>query len=112
MWAVTLLSLLALIESIFNYFWTGNGIHGSEGALLVLVSTLLMTLAAGIIAADRAHGWIRGVLEILVALDFLGTAAAAYLLEAWILLGLIVLAAIAWIVHIARRAPSPVSNLG
>jgi hypothetical protein len=34
---VALFALLALIDSLFNYFWTGNGIHGSEGALLVIV---------------------------------------------------------------------------
>lgn len=112
MWAVSLLALLALIDSIFNYFWTGNGIHGSEGALLVVVSTLLLTIAAAIIAARRVRGWVRIVLEILIVLDFIGTAAAADLLEAWILLALIVLAAIAWIVHVARPAPAPVSNPG
>lgn len=112
MWAVSLLSLLAFIDSIFNYVWTGNGIHGSEGALLVVISTFLLTIAAGIVAGDRIYGWVRVILEILIVLDFIGTAAAAYLLEAWILLALVVLAAIAWIVHIARPAPAPVSNLG
>ena len=109
MWAVSLLSLLAFIDSIFNYVWTGNGIHGSEGALLVVISTFLLTIAAGIVAGDRIYGWVGVILEILIVLDFIGTAAAAYLLEAWILLAL---AAIAWIVHIARPAPAPVSNLG
>jgi quinoprotein glucose dehydrogenase len=112
MWAVSLLAVLALVDSIFNYVWTGNGIHGSEGALVVVVSTLLLAVAAAIVAAGRTPGWVRIVLEILIVLDFIGTAAAAYLLEAWILLGLIVLAAIGWIVHLTRRAPTPVPNLG
>ena len=51
-----MLSLLALIDSLFNYFWTGNGIHGSEGALLVVVSTLLLALAAGVFL----NRWDRG----------------------------------------------------
>ena len=29
MWGVSLLALLALIDSIFNYISTGNGIHGT-----------------------------------------------------------------------------------
>jgi len=102
MTAVFLLSLLALIDSLFNYFWTGNGIHGSEGALLVVVSTLLMALATGLIVGRWIRGWIGGLFEFLILLDFLGTALAAYLLEAWILLGLIIVAFIAWIAHFAR----------
>ena len=111
-WAVSLLALLALIDSAFNYFWTGNGIHGTEGALLVVVSTLLLAIAAGVIAAGWVHGWLRGLLQVLIVLDFIGTGVAAYFLEAWILLVLIVLAAIVWIIHLSRRTPAPVSNLG
>ncbi len=106
MTAVFLLSLLALVDSLFNYFWTGNGIHGTEGALLVVVSTLLMAIAAALIANNWIGGWLRGVFEVLLFLDFLGTAAAAYLLEAWILLALVVLAFIAWLAHFVRPAPT------
>jgi len=112
MWGVSLLALLALIDSIFNYISTGNGIHGTEGALLVIVSTLLLAIAAGVVAAGWVRGWVRIIVEILIVLDILGTAAAADLLEAWILLALIALAAVAWIVHLVRPARSPVSNLG
>ena len=112
MWGVSLLALLALIDSIFNYISTGNGIHGTEGALLVIVSTLLLAIAVGVVAAGWVRGWVRIIVEILIVLDILGTAAAADLLEAWILLALIALAAVAWIVHLVRPAPSPVSNLG
>ena len=109
MTAVWGLSLLALIDSLFNYFWTGNGIHGSEGALLVIVSTLLLTLAGGIVLNRWGPGWLHVILEVLIVLDFLGTGLAAYLLEAWILLALIVLAFIAWLIHALRPAPRPVS---
>ena len=112
MWGVCLLALLALVDSLFNYFSTDNGIHGTEGALLVVVSTLLLAIAAAVVAAGRVPRWTHIILEVLIVLDFIGTAAAAYLLEAWILLGLIVLAVIAWIVHIVRPSPAPVSNLG
>jgi len=112
MWGVSLLALLALIDSIFNYISTGNGIHGTEGALLVIVSTLLLAIAAGVVAAGWVRGWVRIIVEILIVLDILGTAAAADLLEAWILLALIALATVEWIVHLVRPAPSPVSNLG
>lgn len=109
--AVFVLSLLALIDSLFNYFWTGNGIHGSEGALLVIVSTVLMAVAAGLIVNRWISGWVRGLFEFLILLDFFGTALAAYFLEAWVLLGLVVLAFIAWIAHIVRPAAT-VSTAG
>ena len=99
---VALVGLLALFVSLFNYFWIGNGIHGSEGALLVVVSTLLLALAAGVIAVGWIGGGLRSLLETLIALDFLGTSVAAYFLQAWVLLGLIVLAFVAWVVHVVR----------
>lgn len=95
------LSALAFFDSIFNYLWTGNGIHGTEGALLVIVSTLLMTAAAVLVGLHFIRGGLRAVFVALLVLDFVGTGAAAYLLEAWIVLGLDVLAAIAWLATIA-----------
>jgi hypothetical protein len=111
-WLVALLALLAFLDSIFNYFWTGNGIHGTEGALLVVASTFLMGVAAVLIGNRWVGGWLRTLFEILLVLDFVGTAAAAYLLEAWILLVLVVLAFVAWIAHVVRPARRTTPNLG
>ena len=111
-WLVALLALLAFLDSIFNYFWTGNGIHGTEGALLVVASTFLMGVAAVLIGNRWVGGWLRTLFEILLVLDFAGTAAAAYLLEAWILLILVVLAFVAWIAHLVRPARRTTPNLG
>lgn len=106
--AVVLFSVLGFLDAVFNYFWTGNGIHGTEGALLVVVSTLLMAVAAVLISRRVVHGWLRTLFAVLLALDFVGTGLAAYLLEAWILLGLDVLAAIAWLATFA--APRTLST--
>ena len=100
-------SVLALAMSTFDLFWTGNGIHGSAGALLVIGSTLLMAIAAAAIAAGLARGPVRSVLAALIVLDILGTGFAAYMLEAWILLGLMFLALIAWLIGaVVGGAPS------
>jgi hypothetical protein len=108
--ATVLFSVLAFLDAVFNYFWTGNGIHGTEGALLVVVSTLLMAIAAWLTGAHIVHGWLRVLLVVLLVLDFIGTGFAAYLLDAWILLGLDVLAAIAWLASLATaRTLSPAS---
>jgi glycerol-3-phosphate acyltransferase PlsY len=95
-WLLVAVSALGLAVSVFNYFWTGNGIHGSLGALIVIGSTLLMALASAAIAVGFARGWVRSVLAVLILLDILGTGFAAYMLEAQILLGLMILALIAW----------------
>ena len=110
--AAWVLSVLALIDSLFNYFSTGNGIHGTEGALLVIVSTLLMAVAIGIVLNRWGPHWLHVLLEVLIVLDFIGTGAAAYLLEAWILLALVLLAFIAWLAHTFRPAPRPTPTLG
>ena len=102
--AVFILSAFSALDAFFNYFAPGNGIHGSEGALLVVISTLLLVLATGIVGKRWGPGWLRAVLEVLIFLDFLGTAAAAYLLEAWILLALIVIAFLFWLAHFVRPA--------
>lgn len=108
--AVVFFCVLAFLDALFEYFWTGNGIHGTEGALLVVISTLLMAVAAALIGMRVVHGWLSTVLSILLVLDFIGTGLAAYLLEALILLGLDILAAIAWLASFAtKRTLSPAS---
>jgi hypothetical protein len=101
--ALCILALLAFLDSLFNYVWTGNGIHGSQGALLVLVATLLMTAAAAVLLWRWATGAVATVLHVLLALDFIGTGFAAYLLQAWVLLALDILAALAWLAHLTLR---------
>ena len=108
--AVVFFCVLAFLDALFEYFWTGNGIHGTEGELLVVISTLLMAVAAALIGLRVVHGWLSTVLSILLVLDFIGTGLAAYLLEALILLGLDILAAIAWLASFAtKRTLSPAS---
>jgi hypothetical protein len=92
----------ALAISVFDFFWTGNGIHGTPGAGLVVISSALMVAAAAaLILAARMSRPQRGLLVVLVALDIVGTAFAAYLLEADLLLAAMAAAAVGWIVHLA-----------
>jgi hypothetical protein len=100
-WLLILATVLGFLDTIFNYVWTGNGIHGSEGALLVVVSTLLQLIAA-VLVWRVLRGWAWWLFEVLIFLDLVGTAAAAYFLEAWILLALTVIAFIGWVVHLAQ----------
>ena len=89
-WVLGIATALALLDSIFNYFWTGNGIHGSPGALLIYFRIV-------------RGGW--GVLlEVLIFLDLIGTGVAANLLEARILLVLTVIGFIGWLLQLVREA--------
>lgn len=96
------IALIAFLEALFEYVWDGNGIHGTEGALLVVISTVLMAIAAAVIAAKLARGWVRTVLEILIFIDIIGTGLAAYFLQAWILALLDAIVLLVFAVHAAR----------
>ena len=46
LWLLVTASGLAVALSLFDYFWAGNGIRGTPGALLVVISSALMLAAA------------------------------------------------------------------
>lgn len=87
--------------AIFNFFWTDNGIHGTAGAFLVAVSSLLMLAATSAIGfASGLGGGLRGTLLALIGLDIIGTGFAAYMLEADWLVGAMVVALIGWVLNL------------
>lgn len=104
LWLLIVATVLALVDAIYNYYSPANGIHGTEGALLVIISTVLQLIAALLIAGRWLRGWVWGLFEILILLDLAGTALAAYLLEAWVLLALTAIGFIGWLVHLFEAA--------
>lgn len=100
-----------LAIAIFNYLWHDNGIHGTPGALLVVISSALMVAAScALLFADMGRG-LRATLIVLIALDIIGTGFASYMLEANWLLAAMAVALIGWILHLVfDRAPR--SRLG
>jgi quinoprotein glucose dehydrogenase len=105
MMLLTGVAVLALLVSLFNYVWQGNGIHGTGGALLVVISTLLLAIGAWLVAASWVSGRLRIAFEILIFMDLIGTGLAAYFLNAWILLVLAVIGLVAFLFHVFRRQP-------
>src|SRR5437588_11461317 len=72
-----------LAVAIFNFLWRGNGIHGSAGALLLVIPSALMLAAnCALVFSDRIRRGLRGTRMVLIALDILGPGLAAYLPEA------------------------------
>jgi hypothetical protein len=97
-WLVVVCAAVGLCVAAADYLSHGNGIDHTDGALLVTVSTILI-LGASILLALRlipSH-WARVGIDVLILLGVLGTAAAAYFLEADLLLGLMVLALCSWL---------------
>src|SRR5689334_10174497 len=112
-WLLLLSALAALCVAVFEYLWHGNGIHGTGGALVVIVSTALMLAGAFALGRrfERARG-LRILLLVLLVVDILGTGLAAYLLEAYALLALVVLALLGWAACIAAPGPRRVASAG
>lgn len=110
-WILPLAALIGLAVSLFAYFDPGNGIHGTGGVLLVIASTAVMVILAVLLVRFASRGFAHGLLLVLMLIDIAGTGLAAYLLEAWALLGAMVLALIGWFVdlpsqRVARAAPA------
>jgi quinoprotein glucose dehydrogenase len=100
-WLLCLGALIALLISIFDFFWTGNGIHGTGGVLLVVVSSAVMLILG--LALERwraASSWAHGILLAVLLVDILGTGFAAYMLEAWWVLAFMVVALAGWLVDL------------
>jgi quinoprotein glucose dehydrogenase len=111
-WIFVGLAVVALVIALTNYFWQGNGIHGTPGALLVVISTALLVVGTCVVARYPAmhHGW-RIALLALILVDAVGTCVAAYFLEAWLLLGVTVLAVIDGFLVLRRGEDLPVGTV-
>jgi quinoprotein glucose dehydrogenase len=91
-------TLLGVVVALVNYFQPGNGISGTPGALLVIVSTVVLALVGFALhrrIAERRRGGVllHGLAFVLLA----GTVFAAWLLESHVLVVLVVLAALGWL---------------
>jgi hypothetical protein len=109
-WILVVACLAGLAVSVFNYLTPGNGITGSGGALLVIVSSALISLAALVLTVARiGKRWLRATIDVLLLLGIAGTGFAAYMLEADILLASMALAVVGWLAHLVA-APRRVAR--
>ena len=108
-WLLLLSALVGVVVAAINAFNQGNGIAFSLGAYLVLGSTALLLVAALVLAfVSGRPRWVGGLLAFLALLDLIGTGAAAYFLEADILLGAMIVGLIGWLIHVfADPSPRP-----
>ena len=90
-WALIVASLIGLALAVFNYLNRGDGIAYSPGALLVLVSTVLILAASIVVLIDLGlPAWLGGVLYGLIILGLIGTGLAAWFLDSYWLTALMI----------------------
>jgi high-affinity Fe2+/Pb2+ permease len=98
---VSLFAALGTLVSIFNYLSPDSGIAGTPGAILVIVSTLIL-VGFGLIMRAGAH--LRPPLRIFVMasalLDIAGTSFAGYLLNSQTLVSLMAACFMGWLMHL------------
>jgi hypothetical protein len=87
--------------SLIAYFRRDSGINHTPGALIVIISTALLVLAALALTRLARPAWARGMLTACLLLDVLGTGVAAWFLHAWALLAVDVLAALGWLIMVS-----------
>lgn len=77
-------SLAGLAVSLHAYFTPLTGVNGSPGALLVIVSTIVLA-ALALVLAPCASRSARVALRVLILLDLVGTGFAGLLLhQGWL----------------------------
>jgi hypothetical protein len=104
-WLIAIAAAVGFVITLINYFTPHGPIAQTWGALLVLVSTALMLVAALWIACGALPRWLLVLFDILIVIDVLGTGFCAYMLETQMLLACMVIALIGWIWHIAGDNP-------
>jgi hypothetical protein len=82
-------ALLGAVVSIFNYFYTDSGISDTPGALLVVITSVLV-FTLGLLVGALRTGSLRRVASTACLLLILGTGFAGYLLESPTLLAAMV----------------------
>ena len=91
MWTLTAASLLGLALAAFQYVDTGNGIAYSPGALLVTLATALILAASLVVLVDPGlPAWFGGLLYALIVIGLMGAALAAYFLDSYWLMALMI----------------------
>lgn len=101
-------ALAGAAVSIANYLSPDSGIAGTPGAILVIVSTIIL-LGLGLImrgGAGRSMAY-RTFVATSALLDIVGTAFAAYLLESETLLALMLVCLVGWFAFLFRPRPLP-----
>lgn len=99
-WLLLASSLAGLLVAAINTFSEGNGIAYTPGTYLVLFSTSMLVLGSLLLFMPRMPRWLDGLISALLLIGLLGTAFAAYLLMAYVLIAIMAVVLLAWLIHV------------
>jgi hypothetical protein len=105
-WLIVVASIVGLAVSVYNYNSSGSGISGTPGAMLVIVSSVLLLFAGFILGRDMGGFGLRVVLGTLCFLGILGTALAGYFLESNTLVVAMAICLFGWLIRLFQRRPA------
>jgi hypothetical protein len=92
---------LGAIAAIYDFYTVSSGIDGTGGVELVIASCLLMVFGA-LMVMVLGRRFLAGIFLLLLLLDVIGTGVAGYFLESWMVMGVMVLAALGWLIHVTN----------
>lgn len=101
---IAIAAVVSLVLSLIAYFTPHGAVADSWGALLVVVSSGLLLIAALLIALAQMPVRLVVLFQVLIILDILGTGVCAYFLETYVLLALMVIALIGWALQPLSRS--------
>ena len=101
-WLIAIAALVGLGLALYGYLTPNDGISFTPGALLVVVSSALILAASVLLGLNVVPGWAVIVLNVLLLLGLLGTAFAAWFLQTYLLVALMIVGLIGWVVHLVR----------
>lgn len=93
-------ALVGAVVSIANFLSPDSGIAGTPGAILVIVSTVILLSFGLIMRADRmrSRGW-RIFIAASALFDIVGTAFAGHLLNSQVLVAMMMVALAGWLLN-------------
>lgn len=102
-YVISLAAILGTAVSAYNYLDPMSGIAGTPGAILVIVSTLILFFAGLLLASDGHRGaGFRAFFLTGTLIGIIGTALAGYLLNSQALQLLMAVCAVGWLLRLFR----------
>lgn len=99
-------AILGAAVSIFNYLSPDSGIAGTPGAILVVISTVILFLFSTLMGRYGVRSTaLRAFVLVCSFLDIIGTAFAGYLLESYTLVGLMAVSLVGLIMRTFKHQP-------
>lgn len=104
-WLIILASLIVMAISVYDYYTPETGLIGEGGVILVAVSSLLVFLAALVMAlVPNRSGFLQGFLVVSILLAIIGISVAGYFLESPVIMAAQALALIGWLMNVIGDA--------